>query len=119
MLFFSCNHLNRLLDEGIQEWLALTGWKQKEESVGGRNSARLHVLADKRNNIVHGSARIENSRHPGFFHYIKILLRNNAAHQQEHVSHFVLPEQLSDPRNNSIMSAGKNREPNHIHVFLQ
>src|SRR6476646_2062261 len=86
---------------------------------GGEEAARLHILANEYRDVIHRRAGIEDGTDAGFLEEIKILLWNDAADEKQHVFHLVLLEEIRHARDNGIVCAGKNREANHVHVFLQ
>jgi len=97
----------------------LSGVERQRQELSWNEAPRFDVLADEFGDIVHGRTGIEDRMNTGFLHEVKILLGNDAADQKENVFHLVLPEQFRNPRDNGVMRARKNREADHVHVFLQ
>src|SRR6185369_4630684 len=82
-------------------------WSQpiqmKEPACGGLNLiptelrydvARLHVLPDELDDVIHRSAGLENPANPRLLKSCNILVGNNSSHQHEHVVHLVLLHQI-------------------------
>ena len=88
-------------------------------TAGSRNAARLDVRADKLNDAVHRRARLKDRGYAHLFQRVYVLIRDDAAHQHQHVIDLVLLQQFHHARHNCVMSAGKNRQANDVDVFLQ
>ena len=89
-------------------------------AINGRgHAARLDVGANELDDIVHGSARLENGGDAGFFEIFHVLVGNDAADHYQHVVHLVLLEQVHDARNDGIVRAGKNGQADDVNIFLQ
>src|SRR4029077_12013540 len=84
-----------------------------------RHAGTLYVRADKLHDVIHGGARLKDRGHPSFLETLDVLIRNDPAHQHDHVIHFVLPEQIHHARHNRVVGPGQDREPDDLYVFLE
>ena len=74
---------------------------------------------DIRNDGLSGSAGQKNLRYAASLQGWNILLGNNASCQHQHVVEFLLLQKLHHSRQNDIVRARKNGEPDAVNVFLE
>src|SRR5580700_3724108 len=90
-----------------------------DNRLNGGHAMRLHVLADELDDVTHGRAWLKDSGYSDFFQAFDVLVRDNAAHQHQHVVHLVLLQKFHHPGNDGIVRTGENRESDNLNVFLK
>src|SRR6266850_251349 len=83
------------------------------------HAARLHILTDKLDNLIHSGSGAKDGGHAGFLQRLNILFRDGAAQQQQYVIHFVAAQQFGHAWNNGVVRARQDRQADYVHVFLQ
>ena len=71
------------------------------------------------NDSLCGSPRKENLGDSTFFQRGNVRLRNNSTDQNGDVVHAFFAQQFHQSRTKRIVRAGKNRKPDHVHIFLR
>jgi hypothetical protein len=79
----------------------------------------LHIGTNEFYDLVHGRTGLENRAHTRPLQAIHILVGDDAAHEHQHVIYLVLLEEVHNARHYGIVRPGKNRQPDHVHIFLQ
>src|SRR5712664_1296189 len=68
-----------------------------------RNALDFNIAADELHNVVHRRSRLEDRRHTRLLQPSDVLIRNNPAHQHDHILHLVLLEQIHHARHDGIV----------------
>jgi hypothetical protein len=64
----------------------------RKKALRRNHAARLNVFADEFGDLIHRRTGIEDAAHARFLEQFKILFRNDAADQEEHIIHLVLAQ---------------------------
>src|SRR5271169_857908 len=96
-----------------------SGAPPEADSASRRHTSWLHVATDEFDDAIHGSPRLKHRRNSCVFEGFHVLVGNDAAHQQQHVIHLVLPEQVHHARHDGVVRPRQNAEADDVHVFLQ
>src|SRR6476659_9200741 len=93
--------------------------QSRSESIACGDSARGNVSTDELDDVVHRCARLENGCDASLFHALDILIGNDSAQYHQHVVHFVVLQEFHHSRDDGVVRARKNGEPDYMDVLLQ
>jgi len=83
-------------------------------------SSRLRRRAtDEIHNPLERSAGLKYGGYSEIFQMFGILIRNDASHQDDHVVHLFLFQQLHQARHNGIVRARQDRKPDDLDILLK
>src|ERR1039457_4677904 len=86
--------------------------------TGFESGASLYIAPDPANNILCRSPRSEHLTHSGAFKSRDIVGWNNSAGKEYDVVGIFFLQQVADPGQQCIVSSGKNRQTDAVHVLL-
>src|ERR1700723_1442639 len=78
-----------------------------------------NAVADKINDGLRGRSGEKNFGDPALLQRGNVRLGNNSADQHGHIVHALAAQQFHQSRTKRIVRAGKNRKPDHVHIFLR